>query len=50
MLPKAGTYAKIYDRETKQMNFLIEDDHDTWNEVSKPTKPKFRKQNKSLQG
>ena len=47
MLPKASTYAKIYDRETKQMNFLIEDDHykkilsDTWNEVSKPTKPKF---------
>ena len=26
MLPKTNTYVKAYDRQTKSMNFLIEDD------------------------
>ena len=46
MLPKTSTHVKNFDRETKWMYFLIEDDiflqkYDIWNKVSHSIKKEF---------
>ena len=41
MLPKTSAYVKSFDRQTKWMYFLIEDDNTTWDKVSTDTKKEF---------
>ena len=41
MLPKTSAYVKSFDRQTKWMYFLIEDDNTTWDKVSTDTNKEF---------